>query len=705
MLNINNEFIHFSFYFVVTTMFMSIYNQNQQERILVNSWRRNACLQQHLFYPNAIYPNAVQYAVLPSPPLASSSTLSSQPAVISSTHDYQNSAINSISSVKPIAVYGKSSCFVDNPDVIYRNPTHEEHPSTIQSFINSANIVAHHQPPLLLPPPTISQQQQLKLGSSLMPLYHNEPFHPLYNNFYIRSHEPPSQSSYQETTSFTPNRNINKDITKLHDIGHNQSIRDKKSNTIAPGIGQRSSDDTRFPLHLNKSQPYDHHHQYYSQIEPFNRTINQFPFDDGSTSSQINVPISSQMGREYTHLSDQINEIKIPMNVNSHEQQHQQRQQQQQHGKNESNTDPSVYGDEREMISNANDIDSMNQYERNTNDKCNEPFKGDPNNDVYANNNGYKPAHIESIDLRKSISNTTTASTSNVTPSSTTMTAIDFTLNDTNAQHNPYSAAGTSTFDGVSNERDHYPYKGISDRTYTSMHSKELHDDNDDDGGGKKVTLERSNSHTLFPIENKQKIIKRRSSIDADSFAKTLGHDINPEKESIAANIRRRYSVAANFLNLPNNTANDANSFDFTPNVNANEYRNNTRAWVNNNNNNTSTFHANANANEPDRSSFDTNNNMNGSTVIVQNQIDMRRSSTVDTNDGYLGQQDDQQNINQYDNGATPYATATYTMDDQTYVENAMEQLKLDENGEHRSADGMKPIQFDDSADRIRASG
>lgn len=44
-------------------------------------------------------------------------------------------------------------------------------------------------------------------------------------------------------------------------------------------------------------------------------------------------------------------------------------------------------------------------------------------------------------------------------------------------------------------------------------------------------------------------------------------------------------------------------------------------------------------------------------------------------------------------------------MDDQVYVENAMEQLKLDDNSEHRYDDDMNSIQFDDSADRIRASG
>lgn len=687
--------------------------QNQQERILINNWRRNACLQQHLFYPNAIYPNAVQY-VLPSPPsppppppLASSL---SQPAVISSyAHDYQNSTINSIPGVKPFALYGKSSRFIDNPDVIYRNP-HEEHTSTIpSSFINTANVVAHQQQP------TISQQQ-LKLSSSLMPLYHTEPFHPLYNNFFIRSHEP-QQLSFQET-AFIPNRHINKDMTKLHDIGHDESIHDNKSNSIASN--------SRFPMHSNKTQPYDHH-QYYSQAQPLSRTINQYSFGNGSTSSQINVPSNSTLVREFTHLSDQINETKIPINVVSHEQQH---------SKNKSNTDQSIYGDERKMISNANDIDSMNQYERNTNDKCNEPFKGDINNDVYANDSGYTPTHNESIDLRKSISSTTTASISNVTPSSTTMTtSTDFTLNE-NAQHIPYSA-GKFTFDDVSSERDHYPYEGTSDRTYTSIHSTDLNDNSIDrahiDDDGTKVAVESISSHTLFPSENKQKITKRRSSIDADSFAKTLGHDINSEKESIAANIRRRYSVAANFLNLPNNAANDTNSFNLTPTITANEYQNNTRTWVNNNNTSTSRrnkidpehsvpesirMHSNG-----DQSPFDMNsmpridkNNRNGSAVIGQNQVDMPMTSTVshtlpiDSNDGYLRQPNidpyqGDQNINQYDNDATPYTTATYTMDDQTYVENAMEQLKLDDNSERSSAEGTKPIQFDDSVDRIRASG
>lgn len=676
----------------------------------MNNWRRTACLQQHLFYPNAMYPSAVQY-VLPSPSaLASSSSLpSSQPVVLSTSHDYQNPTNNGIPSVKPIEVYGKSSCFVDNPDVIYRNP-HEEHTPLIPSFINTANVVAHQQRP------TISQQQ-LKLSSSLMPIYQNEPFHPLYNNFYIRSHEP-QQMSFQET-AFIPNRNINKDMTNLHDIGHAQTIHDKNANSIAPSIGQRPRDNSQFPLHSNKSQPYDHH-PYYSQIEPLSRTINQFSLDNGSTSSQINVPSNSTMGREFTHFSDQMNDTKKPVSAISHEQQ----QQQQPYGNNKSNTDRSIYGGEREMISNANDIDSMNQYERNTNDKCNEPFKGDTNNDVYANDNVYKPTHIASIDLRKSISNATATSTSNMTPSSTTMasTTTDFALNDS-AQHIPYSA-GSSAFDNVSTDRDHYPYEGISDPTYTSVHSQELNDNSigrahvHDDA--KKVPMESIKSNTLFSAENKQKIIKRRSSIDADSFAKTLGHDANSEKESIAANIRRRYSVAANFLNLPSNAANDANSFSFAPT--ANEYQNNTRTWVNNNNK-IATSHG--NTIEPDHfdsmrmhdnsdqrpfdanpmSRIDNNNNRNGTVAIVQNQIDMPMTSTVShalpNTDPYQADQ----SANQYDNGATTYTTAAYTMDDQAYVENAMEQLKLDESSGRRSADGTQPNQFDDSADRTRASG
>lgn len=616
---------------------------------------------------------------------------STQPAV-----DYQTSAIN-----------GKPSCFVDNPDAIYRNPL-EEHTPSIKSFISTPNVVAHQQHPSISQQQ--QQQQQLKLSSSLMPIYHSEPFHPLYNNFYIRSHEP-QQSSFQEI-AFTPNRNINKDMTKLHNIEHDQFVHDKKSNSMTPSVDQRPIYNSQFPWLLNKSkQPLDHH-PYYSQIEPLNRTINQYSFDNGSTNSQIN-------------------ETRTPMNATSHDQQ-QRRQQQQQHGENKSNTDPSIYSGGREMILNANDIDSTNRYERNINDKCNEPLKGNTNNNVYANDNEYKPTHIESIDLRKSISSTTVAPTSNVTPSSTTMTAraADFTLNG-NAQHIPYSA-GTSTFDDLSNQRGHYPYEGGSERTYSSAHSRDAHID---DGGGK-VAADSIGSHTLLPIENKQKITNRRSSIDADSFAKTLGHDT--EKESIAANIRRRYSVAANFLNLASNAENQTNSFNFTPTVSTNEYQKNTRAWVDNTNTSTSRGHtiepeehhidSKRMHGQGDQSSLDNMNAMsridntsnesrNGSAVIARSQIDLpvtlasSHTSPVDSNDAYLKQPNteasyqDEQNVNQYDNGATPYATATYAMDDQTYVENAMEQLKLDENGGQRTAEDIIPVQFDDSVDRIRASG
>lgn len=716
--------------------------QNQQERILINNWRRNACLQSQIFYPNVFYPDTVQYVLPSQPPLASTSSSSSsaQPAMVA--HDYRSPAI-----VRP-------SNFVETPNVIYRNPN-EEHSSRIQTFIDTSNAAAQQ--------PIISQNS-LKMGSSsLMPIYQSEPFHPMYNNFYIRSHEPnikpndrinepasisnptiltqhvPSvigQSSFQQN-AFIPDRIINKDMTNLH-IGYDKNANPLQSyGNFTPRIGQRLRDSSQFPLHLNEIQQYGH--QYNSPIESINRNKasanmeprNQFPFGDGSKSSQKNFPSHREMVREFTHSSHQMNET-IPMNSTaSHQQAHEQ------HSRNKSNTDPTIYGggvNVTDMFGNANsnasDIDSLNQYEQNTNDECNEPFKRVTNDDdVYANDNEFKPTYIESIDLRKSI--TTTASASTATPlmmaaaPTTKYMHTDFT--NENVQHVPY-AASTSTIDDIPNERDHYPYESISDRTYTSIHPKDANSDNIDRthiDDVKRVTANISNVRTLFPKENEERITrfneKRRSSIDADSFAKTLGYENNLEKESIAANLRRRYSVAANFLNLPSNS----NSFRFTTTASDNDRRNDTRAWINNNNN---TLPTRTNTIEPEqidsirnhglnkKSSFDMN-----SMSTIENQIDMplASSSTIsqlpnDNNQNYLNEQSnigpnqEDQNIGQYENGTTPFTTTT------SYVEHAMEQLKLDNddddgdnNSERRFSEEIKPIQLDDvnGMDRNRASG
>lgn len=710
---------------------------------------------------------------MPPQPLAPSSslaTLSSQlpppppPPTAVISHDYQNSAINCIPGVdsdgKPIAIYGTpSTCFIDNSDAIFRKSV--EAP-TIQSFVKPTNVATQQQP---------SFSQQLRLSSSLMPIYQSEPIHSLYNNFHIRSHEPQqyvmktnnkintsgptsthsntilahkmpndmNQSTFQET-SFIPNR-INKAMTNIHMDGCDQSIH-KNANpiqfheTYAERVEHRPRDNFIFPQHLNKAHQYGQ--QLYSPIESINRKlhstnmepINQFSFDDESTSSQINVPLSHQINKT------------MPTNLISH-------------SENKSNSEPSMCDDdsvtdmfankmnESEINANASEIDSMSEYDRSINARCNEPFEEAKNIDVYANGNRFKSIRNESIDMQKAISSSTNATTTTIASISNTSSspkyATDFTTHE-NAQHIPYSASAlhipSTTIDDALNERVHHPYESsTSEKTYASVHPNESNNDITDPihiDFGKTVAAANISSHTLLSSESQEKSTtkfngKRRSSIDADSFAKTLGHDTH-EKELIAANIRRRYSVAANFLNLPNNTA--------QPAIAANEYQVDGKDWLNN----TSTMLA--NTIEPTIAQIDSirtqendtpynddglnnqrpfetismpridDNSRNGSTVAVRNQDDVALTDSaavarlpIGSNENYpsnTSPNQGDQSVKQYDTKSYE----TYTMDDQTYVENAMDQLKLDDNdSEHRPHEETRHIQFDDSADRIRASG
>lgn len=176
----------------------------------------------------------------------------SHPAVI--TRDYQNSAIDKcISSVdKPLSLHEKPSRF-------------EEHTSmSFQPFTDS------------------TQKPQHKLSPSLMPIYHSEPFDPIYNNYYVRSHEPQSYAikpNDEVNTIESANRigytSIPKDMQRIH-IGHNQSIHDRNPIQLyensAPSLGQRPINNSQFPFHLNKSQPLGHQ-QYYSPVESINTAI------------------------------------------------------------------------------------------------------------------------------------------------------------------------------------------------------------------------------------------------------------------------------------------------------------------------------------------------------------------------------------------------------------------------------------------------
>lgn len=575
--------------------------------------------------------------------------------------------------------------------------------------------------------------------SSMMPIYHNEPFNPQSSNIHLRFHEnqrfnqQPITPTEKADTSISikegmlsnnqpriehnalyPNRIVS-EITnssfQSDESNYNKPLTSLLSQSdFSSTIGQperskfdRTSDDTQ--PQFNKSPQYSYTNQPYSSLERDNyirspniNQTNRYPSGEESSSRIANTATDYNPQRMSEQMSRFLAQDHHP---------------------------PTIYDNDMKGVSadptrnketKVSDTVGVKEYDRNSTYRNNELFEDNADKDIYST-----LPRIESIDVKKSLNTTTTSDTNVVASSSfSPQKGVNFTSNDDN-KYFP-SSVTTSTIDDSAIKS---PYSSTSDPIYTPMYTKDSNNSSNlaqvkSDG------IENTFKSTSFRFDEREKPTKpddksekRRCSIDAGSFAKSLGHDSDVEKESIAANIRRRYSVAANFLNLQNSAA---DSFKFTPSS-LNEYRNTSNV---DNEANRSTFEngkfdskINADDNiysggENQRSNFEpgsmtsTEINMNRSIVTNYNDPPVSVANTSHFSAEAMNDNSHPADVapSEHDNTIdSNTAYSAYTTDDQNYVENAMEQLNLRNDDEHENVDEIQSKQFDDSVDKVRTHG
>lgn len=706
--------------------------QNQQERILINNWRRSAYVQQHILYPNTVFPNAAQYL----PP---------------ATYDHQNhralSGMPTVDNCSPI-VYEKPTIFIDS--AVPLNPYPNSH---------SPNITKS-----MMINPLVQQSAMTHIhGSSLQPIYNSELMnsqmnllHPQYreNQCFNQQMASPSERDGSVSNIIDANKVLSKELSsnsqhkidpaaflsnRINDMAHssfptnqsnyNRHLNVSSSHTNYPSTVDQTEKfqfdepfnkplDASTSQFINKNPQYFYSNSPYSPIERENyaRTTNPnytAQFSEMRSNPNANVPSS-----ETNHFNPQ------PMSETmsrflSHHQQHENKPVQ-----------PSKYDtDIRDVHLN----DGLNDYEKSSNHKINERHTDILSKDYYGHEKTMDqtnyPSRPDTLDVNKS-NNTTATIDSNRMSSSSQLpqkSVTDFTFEDDSKLK----------LDDVSAKGQH---ENTTESIYSSIFKK---DSNNCDNPSKinSSALEDPLKITSFrfdgqekPPKSDEKIEKRRSSIDAGSFAKTLGYDTDSEKESIAANIRRRYSVAANFLNLQNPAPN-LDAFNFTPtSTSTDEYRKTSENADNVSNRNkydSGPIESKADANE---SAYDGDGNtLSGydpgtihSTRIEPNTerkvttthtdpvpisisntpVSQFPSAVVD--DAQLSQTpafEENQQFNfdpNEDNTAYTPAYSTYAPDDQTYVENALEHLTLGNNDGQDGINEIQPKQYDDGVDKMR---
>lgn len=639
--------------------------QNQHERILISNWRRSACMQQQM-----LYPNTAQY-------LAESSSIVSPSQPI---HSYAqpNRALNCIPSAESVStmVYDGSPYFAPVSNVVYENTNQKESP-----IIQMVDPVAH---------------QSLVMGQmqypTMMPIYHNQSTHPKSKQFHVRLHENQQYNQHImkpaeeiktliSTTFANPSGGAAPDMpyvyqskiepsaydmTRINSLG-DKSIHNKYSNStlLQPNyvVGmrplQKSNLDDPYnktiydtPIHMQSNKNSPQLYGNYSQ-QPKTSDTNQMPYSEATSNYNANAPINKPTSSFHSYEQHAIESIEPT----------------------------STYGQSGESVQRADKLyenkiqaNSIDEYGKNAIETTNEPFAEDTDSDVYGHSRDFERKCVDQ--WRKSINNALTTTSVPVTAHSLPKCDKNVTLADAKA-----SVSDDST--------PQYSYEIESERSYTAT----MYPNSSNMLTSSSIINETQNTVNVqraaqqFDHSNKSANVteKRRSSIDAGSFAKSLGYDADTEKESIAANIRRRYSVAANFLNLPNETP---------TRFNANEWQNDT---INRNNIKRETIDAmQTDTNRPiynddGKKSVarieDIDDNTNEATTIAYNQavtsLTNPSISQLPTNDNELNQNTIETNENYENNsynGTNPYQA--YPTDDQTYVENAMEQLNLGNDGE-----------------------
>lgn len=680
-------------------------------------------------HPNALFPNAAQYL----PP---------------ATFDHQNhrilSGMPTIDSCTPI-VYDKPAIFIDSPDPYPKSHDHHSPNITKSMMINP-----------LVQQSTVNHVH----GSSLSPIYHSELLnsqvnllHPQYheNRCFTQQMVSPCERDGPISNVIDSNNTMNIELPSNNQHRFDQSaFHSKHVNDMAHSSFPTNQSNYNRYLNVNSS-----HMNYPSTVdqpgkfqfdEPFNKPV------DSSTSQFIKNPQYLYSNSAYSPIerdnyarttnqsnSTQLSEMRTnqnanvpscgPTDFNSQQMsetmtrflsQHQQKP-----------LPPSKYDTD---IKDVHLNDAVNDYEKSLNHRITDRHTNDVATDYYGHekamdrtNHSTRP---DALDVNKSINTTATIGSDMMSsPSQLSQnSATNFSFENDSKQKL------RSTFEDVSLKSQP---ENTTDSIYSSIYKKESNHSNNPSKTNSSAPEDTLNITSFRfesqdkPTKSDEKIEKRRSSIDAGSFAKTLGYDTDSEKESIAANIRRRYSVAANFLNLQNPAPN-LDAFHSTP-ISTDDYRNTSKSE---NVTNQNKYDSGLIESKAAESAYDGGENTLSSydpATIHSGRIEQNTERTVTTTrndsvpisvsntpvsqypdtvveDAHLSptpafHENQQINVDSNDNGTvyTSSYTPTYAPDDQTYVENAMEQLTLSNNDGQEGINELQSKPYDDNVDKMRA--
>lgn len=748
--------------------------QMQQERIVLNNWRRNLYFHQHLMYPNVLFSNAVH--CLPAP----------------ASYEYHNRIINSIAAgdnsvdnSRPL-ICERPAHFVEVQEPVYQKSNDNK------SMSNTTTTIEHvptqpNSKPLTTKPNTIPISCPTL---PLLPIYHSDTNVPLFNElFHLQSSKiplrtletqpftqqmmtptqtiydnkqtiqfkelPSNNQSWNDYIGYFPNQ-YKSDIINSHPISntlndalnHNKYLESISSseNYVPVMMPQHKisadipltklTNDSRsqpnnIPQSFASSQPYSsvgyanqtrlvpQQHQY--QQSPNIQYIsskNQSSFIEEPTSQQTVEPVSVS-----TNLTSHRVNNTIPI-FSLYDRELRNKVVEPIYDTKKAHTDEIK---PRESISNEKNYEKIG-----ITNTSNTSWKNGTVNDEYSyekeleDYNNILP-HVESTDSRKSVNTPSLTDVDDLSSlaRSPTRNMNNFSLDDDT--HHITNSVKSSIPNKETSRDDRYHYsKGISGISETTAYYNDPPSPLPTSSMQRATGTQQTRNHFSLSNDSQEKPIrfgdKRRSSIDSGSLVKSTEDDSELQKKSIAANARRRYSVAANLLDLQKNITEPF-------------YLKSTPAAIN--------FRADGTSFDINRNSFD-NKQFNVNSDIVgtlsggqenkRNSIDGGAEVKIEDIDestekiGFNDQRVSPANVansqqpvdvihdNEYgrdvnqseyyvSNNSAPYST--YETNDQAFVETAMENLNLDSalEQDEQITNEMQLKQFDDDADKIRVPG
>lgn len=536
----------------------------------------------------------------------------------------------------------------------------------------------------------------------------------LYHNKYLSSI--PSSGNYVPV--ITPQHKISLDVP-LTRLADNTS----QSQPITQHLKTFSSNSSSIQPYSSVGYANQPQHMHYTSSK------NQFPFIEDPTSSN-----TSGVKTSLNLTSQQMHDVMPSYNSNEPISSYSLYDKQIRN----KTVEPSIYDantktistDEIKPIGNAISTQIEKRYENGAvNEKSKTPWISDDLNVVHSYDTNFE-AHkllprVESTNLRKAmnIPSVTDADNLSSLAHTTPKSTYKFLLDDgDDIHHIPPSVTSSKSNDST-----------VSTAYYQEPSNSKMPTD-----------IEKPKSYSFLLSSNQEKSTgfgdKRRSSIDSGSLVKCTDDDSDLQKKSIAANVRRRYSVAANLLDLQKNVTNiEPFYLQSSSAINYRDDTNNLEVDTNRDNFDNEKFTTTmpivsslSNGQENKRISIDS-----GPTVKIEDFPES--SETIGYSDhqisaaanaiaqqpveAYHGNEYGHTEINDdvnhsdissfrvHDNNAPTTSTtvvpsydtnvySAYESDEQAFVENAMENLQLNDAMEQKPIDELK--QFDDGTDKTR---